>query len=219
MCGARGGGWRGEGNSPLRAGRFGGILPKQSRRFQSCRRVWGVGVPSRTWLTKSSLVLTRIKQHGQNYTAKPAPLPTSLELTLSLHSPELCIYSPPLCFPSRSYSPGPTCTLSRRRCPVLCRPPAFSRPFADKALLPVPITQRFLLQSSLSSHLSLLMKALLKVLGSRSRPGLNFCSLLTSVSFTCLGIHRNDTLKAAEISFHQPSFAGCPAQSRDGFKR
>lgn len=61
---------------------------------------------------------------------------------------------------------------------VLLTLPALSHPFADKALLPLPLTHGFLFQSSLSGHPSLST-----TLGSRSLPGLSCCG------FTDFGEH------------------------------
>lgn len=174
----RGRGQHGGDSSPFCTGLFGGILPKQSSKCQSCRRAQGADVLGLLWLTKSSLVLKKIKQHGQKYVVEPATLPISLELTPSLHNPQLRVYSPsPLRLSPRPYSSGPTCALSRRHCPMLCRHhqpcpiPLLTR-FFFLCLLPMDFYFRAVCQvTRLFSW-----KPFLKTLGSRSLPGL---SLLT----------------------------------------
>lgn len=145
VCRGRRGGQRGGDRSPLCTGMFGGILPKQSSDCQTCTRAWGAGVLGLIWLTKSSLVLKKIKQHGQKYVVEPATLPISLELP-PLHNPQLHVYSPFSAVP-----PPKALQLWSHLCLImgtlpcaLQTPPPLSHPFAVKALLPLPVTHGFL---------------------------------------------------------------------------
>lgn len=181
------------------------------------------------WLTKFSIGTKENKTEWAEIHGRGSHMPILLALTLPPCITHSCVYSPsPLCLPTRPYSSGPTCTLSQRHCPVLCRhhqphPTPLLTWLFFLCLLPMDFYFRPVRQVT---HL-FSWKPFLKTLGSRSLPGLSWHSFTDfSEHFHCLGIHRNNTSKPTETSIHQPRFnlmicwaKTFPTQCHAGFKR